>query len=547
MTEEPHLTGTRPTQRPQGTPRRSASRSALAALALALTLGGGSALAVPTAAPAAPLAPLATKSDAEDLLAWLDKNGTRGDALALSVKEEYERVVERVGQDAAGRGKDSVPARIALLTAAGWGLVKTRPKTAPYIRGEAQAVLASRLTPGRGKLIEDWLLYDLLSFPDRYEPVLRAVALRALENRLAAERVEPHLLVAIMTAGRDPDGFVRMTATEILRPRTESFVTNYFLGALERGEVRPEVFAEHLDGLSDKDFEAWMQAKKLRLFDYVRLRLEHPSWREATRALALAPRFEVAEVVPLLIQGLGVWSQRSSGGSRRVRTEYQRALKTLTGRDFGRDPAAWARWWMTALEGGNLPEMGEDRPEQTEATFYELRPSSDRILFLIDRSGSMRERQEGTRTRFQDAMERLQYTLRDLGDETQFGVVLFNSTGHKFRNKLVSATPETLKELETWGKRIQPDGGTDLHSGLRVALPGLEEGTTHPTEIDYDTVIVLCDGETESDSWVAPWLAKYNLDARVVFHCVNIGGQPGGVLEALAKGSGGTFINVDAY
>ncbi|MDF1797763.1 MAG: VWA domain-containing protein [Planctomycetota bacterium] len=538
------------TTQPPGPRHRRPSRKphvgVLAGLALALALAGG-AQAGPVASPTAPREPLAPRSDADDLVAWLDLNGTRGDALALSVKEDYERILERVGQDAAGRGKDSVPARVALLTAAGWGLMSKRPKTAPYIRAEAQAVLASRLTPGRGKLIEDWLLYDLLSFPDRHEPVLRAVALRALESRLATDRVEPHLLVAIMTAGRDPDGFVRMTATEILQPRTERFVTDYFLGALERGEVRPEVFAEHLDGLSDKDFAAWMKAKKLRLFDYVRLRLEHPDWREASRSLALAPRFEVAEIVPLLIQGLGVWSLRSTGGSRRVCTEYQRALKTLTGYDFGRDPAVWARWWTTALAGGKLPELAQERPEQTEATFFDLRPSSDRILFLIDRSGSMRERQEGNRTRFQDAMERLQYTLRDLGPETQFGVVLFNSTGHKFRNELVSATPETLKELETWGERVQPDGGTDLHSGLRVALPGIVEGTTHPTQIPYDTIVVLCDGETESASWVAPWLAKYNLDARVAFHCVNIGGQPGGVLEALAKGSGGTFVNVETY
>jgi uncharacterized protein with von Willebrand factor type A (vWA) domain len=243
-----------------------------------------------------------------------------------------------------------------------------------------------------------------------------------------------------------------------------------------------------------------------------------------------------------LIQGLGVWSTRTIGGTKRIRHEYQRTLSRMTGHDYGLDATTWARWWQVAVAGGALPEAPP--AERTEATFYGLRPASDRILFLIDRSGSMRERHEVRGTRFEDAVDRLLYTLRDLGPETRFGVVLFNARGHRFSAELEPADADTLERLERWATDLGPDGGTNLQSGLRAALPGLEQGELLPSAVPYDTVVVLCDGETESASWVAPWLAKYNLDARVVFHCVNIGGTPGGVLEALAGGSGGNFLSV---
>jgi len=516
----------------------------LAALATALALAGA-----PRADPAGPVATLVTpvRGDVEKLDAWLEEYGRGRAALAESTREIYLRLLGKVGKDAAGRGKDCVAARLILLRAAGWQLTgMDASEVTRWIRERAQEELSDRLAPGRGKAILDWVLYELLAFPDRHTPLLRAVALRALQGRLEAREVEPHLLVAIMSAGRDRDGFVRLTVSDILRGRPEPFVTDYFLGALERREVSPEAFGAHLDALPDKDREAWLSTKGARVHDYVRLRLESKDWREASRALALAPRFEPVRIVPQLITGLGVWSLRDTGGSRRIRSEYRRTLKKVTGRDYGEDPASWARWWQSAVEGGSIPEPEVAAGgERTMATFYGLRPQSDRVLFLIDRSGSMRERLEGQSTRFQDAIERLLYTLKDLGPETRFGVVLFNAKGHPFQSGLTVADEDGLARLERWAERIRPDGGTSLYAGLDAGLPGLDDGTLIPEKIAYDTVVVLCDGETESSAWVAPWLAQYNLDARLVFHCVNIGGKPGGVLEALAAGSGGSFVAVE--
>ena len=516
----------------------------LAACLAVLALGPASAPGAVAPGLAGPTVTAPVRDDVEALDAWLDEFGLGRNALAESTRDTYLRLLGKVGKDASGRGKNCVEARLMLLRAAGWGLEGTHtPEVARWIRERAQAELADRLAPGRGKAILDWVLYELLAFPDRHDALLRAVALRALEQRLESREVEPHLLVAIMAAGRDRDGFVRLTVADILKGRPEAFVSDYFLGALERREVRPELFDEHLGSLPPADIETWLETKDQRLFDYVRLRLESKDWREASRALALAHRFELSRIVPPLITGLGVWSRRDTGGARRVRHEFRSALKQITGRDHGEDPTSWARWWQSAIEGGTIPEP--ELEERTTATFYGLRPSSDRILFLIDRSGSMRERLEGQSTRFEDAVERLLYTLRDLGEDTRFGVVLFNARGHAFREGLTQATEDNLEQLKRWAGRIQPDGGTSLFAGLDTALPGLTAGTSLSGKVAYDTVIVLCDGETESATWVAPWLAQHNLDARLVFHCVNIGGKPGGVLEALSGGSGGSFVSIE--
>ena len=478
---------------------------------------------------------------------WLEAYGKEGSQLAPSLIKQLDGLLEDVGQLAVSRSSKAGPARLALLRAASWRLfAEGSPALTSAIRARAQLVLETRLVPGRGEALCDWLLFDVLASPTRYAPEVRIVAVRALALRADHSSCTTsdarRLLVGIMSAGRDGDALVRQSANDALLVRSEAFVSDYYLGTLERGELSPELFVKHLTAVEQaapEEYATWWAARRLRIFGFVTERLESKDWRATSRALALAPLFELDRIVPYLIQGLGVWSQRVLPGRRRVVHEYEHALERLSGREYGEDPKAWARWWTSATAGGESP----DAPEQhTTATFFGLRPVSDRILFVVDRSGSMRELHEGQQSRYKDAIERLLYTLRDLGPGTKFGVVLFANGGRSFSDELSQADEPTLKALELWALEQVPDGGTNLHSGLSAAFPGLEHGATLPSAIPYDTVVVLCDGETESANWVAPWLARYNQVARLVFHCVNLGGRPGGVLEALASGSGGAFI-----
>ena len=74
----------------------------------------------------------------------------------------------------------------------------------------------------------------------------------------------------------------------------------------------------------------------------------------------------------------------------------------------------------------------------------------------------------------------------------------------------------------------------------------MPDGMPDLAVLEADTVIVLCDGETEEGpGWVEPFLRSVNQRARVVFHCVRIGAAGDGTLEKLAGGSGGDFVRVD--
>lgn len=523
---------------------RSSSLKLAALLALALFP-----TPTPAARPTLTLAPWATQPgrDATKRLdAWLAENGAKGGRLTSSQVKELDKLMRDVGKLATGRSAAAPEARMLLLGAAGWGLFGDKPASrCADIRSVAQSVIEVRLAPGRGEAFIDWMLFDLLAGSADSDPLVRRVAVRALSVRLdgPARRAEREkLLVGIMSAGRDPDAMVQEAVCEALIGRTEPFVSDWFLSSLERDELTPEAFKRHLEALAaeaPKEHDAWWQAKRMRALEYVTSRVQDPDWRTASRGISLARAFELARVAPFLIESLGVWSGRTEPGSRRIVHELSRSLAALSGRDYGEDATTWARWWQAETQGGAVPERVE---LGGDASFFGLQPVSDQILFVIDRSGSMREPFSTGKTRYDESIDRLLYTLRDLGPETAFGVVMFSDAGGSFSNNLEHADDATLRRLEEWARELGPGGGTNLHAGLRVSFPGLEIGKLAPTDIPYDTVVVLCDGETNDVSWVAPWLARYNRAARLVFHCVNIGGTPGGVLEALAKGSGGAFI-----
>ena len=497
--------------------------------------------------PGTPSAAKLQDADCQRLMDWLERFGHTGAFLTASLKEDCKDLVDKVASRTNGRADRAVEARRTLLTAAGWKLTDPEPPgVASVIRGYAQDALTTRLRPGRGDTFFDWLMQDVTPHPDQFSLEMRVVSLHALNTRMGMRatgtlEVE-QILVALMMSARDPEPLVRQTAIGFLAQRTEDFVTDYFWGELERGQIAPETFLAHLTLLkatSTKAHNAWWDKREARVLTYVRSRLESTSWRETSCALAVAPLLDTAKIAPYLIQGLGVWASGELAGRVRVLSEFNEALAHLTERNYGPNASLWARWWQAETADGSFPE---NPTTETKPTFFGLAPKSDRVLFIIDRSGSMRESYRGRKSRYDQAIESLIYTLQNLGESTRFDVVLFASEATRFPLEFATVNPANLDRLKSWATDLGPGGGTSLRKGFEVAFPGLEAGTLAATDIPYDSVYILCDGETENPAWVSPWLLNYNVAARLTFHCVNIGGTPGGALEALAAGSGGAFV-----
>ena len=510
----------------------------------------------PAKATLAPVSP--AKNAITRLKAWhkdADRTTRAGKAVTADQFKELEDIVDDLARLGLGSSKYAQEARNLLLDTAAYGLEKSGSgQVASSIRAIAQGNISRRIRPGQGKQMLDWLTDEVLPLPDLYTPTQRTVAVRALGQLCADYEPSSHLLLALVQAGRAEDAMVRGAAMTAIKGRPEEFLTGFFLSALERGDVAPEVLGDHLRMRLAAEAEVLEEGqtsgrhitdpgRARRLLDYVAPRLFHEDWREASRSLTVISLLEPSMSVPMLIEGLEYWSRitEEGTGSRRVVHEVRQALGVIAGRDLGLNPEIWAKWWKLSQDPATVLSPAP-KHQTTSSTFFGLRPVSDKLLFLIDRSGSMDAQFNHGNSRFDEAIERLIYTLRDLGPKTQFRVVLFSDDAKTFETELTFATDSELKKLETWATIMGTGGGTNLLGGVRGSFPGLTSGKLAPTEIDVDTVIVLCDGETGNPDWVAPWLTKFNHDARLKFHCVNLGGRPGGGLEALATGSGGRFV-----
>jgi hypothetical protein len=152
----------------------------------------------------------------------------------------------------------------------------------------------------------------------------------------------------------------------------------------------------------------------------------------------------------------------------------------------------------------------------------------------------------GGRNRYEEACRQMIQFLEGLGPETRFGVTLFSTDGKRWRTRLTRADDAGLKAARSWLQAKRPDGGTNLRGGLFTGLEARRDGMLHPERIEADTVIVLCDGQTDrGPGWIDAWLDRVHDRTQLVFHCVQIGRGGDGTLERLAARTGGDHVRVD--
>jgi len=359
--------------------------------------------------------------------------------------------------------------------------------------------------------------------------------------------LEPTLLGLLRVAEQGEEAAAAL-AREALSGWSRPDVNRFWLDGLQERRVPSSAVASHFQAL-----EEISEADHTELLALCGQLLVSEDWRDAIRAGRLVPALEPRRVVPVLIEGLALWDRRQAAGqsSRRVRHEITEALRTLSGRSMGPDVGAWNLWWSAVLEGriALASERLARGEAPTTASFFGLRPVTDRVAFLIDRSGSMRNRfGTGSRSRHAEAIAQALQFLKSCGPETGFSLTVFSDAGRAetWRNKLVAANERNLEAAERWLVRKEPEGATSLLPGLSRCLRLGRGGVLDPERVEVDTVIVLCDGETdEGPAWVEPWLRSNQEGAQLVFHCVQVGHRGDGTLERLAKLTGGQFLRIE--
>lgn len=165
--------------------------------------------------------------------------------------------------------------------------------------------------------------------------------------------------------------------------------------------------------------------------------------------------------------------------------------------------------------------------EDGQFNFFGLSPRGQRIVFLIDISGSMLQK-TGPHTRLSLAMGEIKRAIGRLESSQQFSVVLFAETLAFFRLAPVAATRENklacFRFLDS-----EPDigGSTNLEDGLVKAL-GMKP----------DVVLLLTDGEANTPGRGILAQARFlreKFNRRMQIHSIGYFLEPGSSPELMLK------------
>lgn len=278
-----------------------------------------------------------------------------------------------------------------------------------------------------------------------------------------------------------------------------------------------------------------------------------PSWVVRAAAIDVLRTLHEPAAVPVLIEFLA----RDDLG--RLREDACRALRSLTGETHGPYHQPWADWWEEARATFDPPRrpaaLAALVAPPTGVTFYGISSFSERVILVVDVSGSMGERGTSAgrlaRERKIDVARRELAAALDGLDErrARFGVVLFERGVRRFGGGLARADATSRAAVRAWVAAREPSGETNLFDALREAFrlaSGLD-GPLPPAG-GADTVFLLTDGKPTTGGVVSPdrildAVQRWNRAARLTVHCVGVGAHDAALLEALATMTGGQYVH----
>jgi hypothetical protein len=253
--------------------------------------------------------------------------------------------------------------------------------------------------------------------------------------------------------------------------------------------------------------------------------------RAVVRALAEIPALSaLIDVMP-----------RISGEARADVVEH---VTAVTGQIFAMDAAAWRRWWADAKSTFEYPVRSdlkvpdEALAESASSHYYGLPLFSERLVFVLDTSGSM------SGERIVAAKRELVKAIEGLPEHAEFSVVVFNSTVGVWQRQLVPATRQTKQKAAAFVNAQQTGSHTASYDAIEAAFM-----------FDTEAIYFLSDGAPTGGKIRAPGaiveaVTAANRARRISIYTIGVGaGQPGGALDAflktLAEQNLGSYRRVD--
>ena len=201
------------------------------------------------------------------------------------------------------------------------------------------------------------------------------------------------------------------------------------------------------DGLTEKDLEK--TSDKVRKYLLASLKDKSDMVRICA-AISLA-RQSCVEMVPQLVKDL---KKEESG-------VYQFILQQITGQQLEGDKA-WRRW-LAGQDTIRLTAFTEEA--QDEHYFYGIKDEAEHVVYVIDRSGSMRE--DG---RLYQVKCELFKSVMHLPRDGRFNVVTFGNTADVWQASSLRASWRNRMRWYDFGRGVPADGGTNIMDAMKLAL-----------------------------------------------------------------------------
>jgi hypothetical protein len=276
----------------------------------------------------------------------------------------------------------------------------------------------------------------------------------------------------------------------------------------------------------------------------------------------------------------------------RLRGDIADALKALTGMKFGLDVERWRRW-LELKESGELPEPEAARPPPKgdpggasstarEPTYYGIKILSEKVIFVIDLSLSMKDpvdidkgrmtgegrvrtpaddEKGGKKEReFEDTIKwrkikcgldlakaQLVYAIGQLDRRQSFEIITFSDEAEAWQGRMIKATAMARTTAANFIENLEAIGATNTYAALDLAftLAGKGKNATADFKKGADTIFLLSDGqpsvgEVIKGEDILHEIARRNKTRRIKIHVIGLNHNVP-FLKALAKQNGGIY------
>lgn len=289
-------------------------------------------------------------------------------------------------------------------------------------------------------------------------------------------------------------------------------------------------------------------------------------------AYALA-RMKCKAVIKPLIDGLDSELRRKKDPWA-MDVRMHRILEGLTGQTVVQGSIApWRAFWRKegpSFAVAKAVKPGESQPAASRyQKFFNIELQSDRVLFVLDFSGSMAEPVQlktsttgapaGAKTTKAELVVReIQRLIMSLPDGALVNLVVFSEGVRVWREQggrpaLIKLDDESRDDLlGSFLPSLRPDGPTNLHGALAKSLDFAGRGIYDKYyKAGFDTLYVISDGaptagDVVDKEEIRRQVRETNNLRKIAIHCITFGdSNDTDFLRLLAQENGGRHVHVD--